>query len=52
MFSYSFSSGVIAQTSGDRTPGRASPLGTTQALFQITQGTVTRGAAVAPASVH
>ncbi|MGV3606727.1 MAG: hypothetical protein ACO1RA_09970 [Planctomycetaceae bacterium] len=36
------------QTSGERMPGRISPLGTIQEFSQDTQGTVTRGAGKSP----
>ena len=50
--SYSVVPGVQLQTSGERTPGRTSPPGNTQALCQKADGSVARGAAMEPASVH
>lgn len=41
-----------AQTSGERTPGRASPLGITNIPRHSAHGTVARGAGVSPASLQ
>src|SRR5258708_7014141 len=49
---YSIFPGVHVQTSGERMPGRTSPPGSTHDLFQKTEGSVARGAAMAPASIQ
>jgi len=43
---------LIHHTSGERTPGRTSPLGSTHPPRQATHGSVTRGAGRVPTVVH
>src|SRR5215203_4672030 len=49
---YSIVPVVQLQISGERIPGPTSPPGSTQELFQKTEGRVARGAAMSPASNH